>query len=102
MPQQVKIQGWHSSGEKSAATQSIKTGAGVLHGIMIETDGAQDVTAQLSDDADGTSGTKLTTAIVVPATDRYGGVFGMNVAFSTGCYLTLSGSGTEVAIVYYR
>lgn len=101
MPQRVKVQGWKSSGEKTASA-TIKTSAGVLHGIFIETDGTNDVTAQLSDDTDGSSGTKLTPAIVVPASDRYGGVFGMNTAFSTACRLTLSGTGVEVAIVYYR
>jgi len=98
---EVRIEGWLSSGEQ-AASVAIKTSAGRLHGILIETDGTDDVTAQLWDDTDAAEGTSLTPAIKVAGGDNYGGVLGLNVPFAVGCYLTLAGSGTENAIVYYK
>lgn len=97
----ASVAGWISSGEQ-AVDVAIKTSAGQLHGILIETDGTDNVSAQLWDDTDAAEGTALTPLITVAGGDRYGGVMGIDVGFSVGCYLTLAGAGVENAIVYYR
>lgn len=95
----VTPHGWSHSGEENG-NAVISAAAGQLHGILIETDGTNDVTAQLFDDPDSAD-TPVTPAIVVAGGDNYGGVMGIDVAVSNGIYLTLSG-GTPVAVVYYR
>jgi len=90
---------WLSSGEKNTDAV-IKASGGQLHGIIIKTDGTNDVTAQLYDDPDSAS-TPITPAIKVAGGDNYGGIMGIDVTCSNGIYLTLSGDNS-VAIVYYR
>lgn len=91
---------WSFSVEMGVGTNVVKASAGQLHGVLIETDGTNDVTVQLFNHA-STATNPMTPAIVVPGTDRYGGIIGIDCAFTNGCVIVLSGTG-GVATVYHR
>lgn len=91
--------GWSYSGEKGVATTAIKASAGMLHGVMIETDGINDVTVQLYDHA-STATNPITPAIVVPGTDRYGSIMDIDAVCSNGIVLVLSGTGGVATVLY--
>jgi len=94
------IQSYGSSGEKSENT-AIKTSSGFLGGVLVLTDGTNDATVKLYDNASAASGVVLWEA-VVPATDRaFPNMFPFPITFNNGLYLSISGTGAK-AIVYYR
>ncbi len=93
------MEGWLYSPEQTAPAV-IKASPGQLHGIIIETDGTNDVTAQLYDDPDSAD-TPMTPAIKVAGGDNFGGFLGMDVAAENGIYMALTG-GTPIATVIYR
>lgn len=91
--------GWSYSGEKGVATSVIKASAGQLHGVLVKTDGINDVTIQLYDHA-STATNPITPAIVVPGTDRYGSIMDIDATCSNGIVLVLSGTGGVATVVY--
>lgn len=92
--------GWLFSVEMGVATTVVKASAGQLHGVLIETNGTNNVIVQFYNHA-STATNPMTPSIVVAGGDRYGGAMNINCAFSLGCVIVLSGTG-GVATVYYR
>lgn len=89
-----------SSGEKTASA-AIKASRGYLGGALVLTDGTNDATVILYDNASAGSGAKLSEMVVAGA-DNYGRVvFPLPVAFVNGCYASISGTGAS-CIVYYQ
>ncbi|KKN72800.1 hypothetical protein LCGC14_0406550 [marine sediment metagenome] len=92
--------GYKSSGEKTSDTAIVAVAA-QLGGILIITDGTNDATVILYDNATAASGTKLWEA-KVPGSDEYGGcMFPEPVEAMNGIYADLTGTGAS-CIVYYR
>ena len=91
--------GWNISGEKGVATTAIKASAGVLHGVLIETNGTDNVTVQLYNHT-STATNPITPSIVVAGGDRYGGVMGIDAICSNGIVIVVAGTGA-VATVFY-
>lgn len=91
--------GWSYSGEKGVATTVIKASAGMLHGILIETDGTNAVTFQLYDHA-STATNPIIPAIVVAGGDLYGGLLGIDAICSNGIVLVLSGTNGVATVLY--
>ena len=92
--------GYKSSGEKTSDTAIVAVAA-QLGGLLILTDGTNDATVTLYDNATTNSGTKLWEA-KVPASDEYGGcMFPEPIEAMAGIYADLTGTGASV-IVYYR
>jgi len=91
--------GWSYSGEKGVATTVIKASAGMLHGVLIETNGTNNVTVQLYDHA-STATNPITPAIVVAGGDLYGGLLGIDAICSNGIVLVLSGTGGVATVLY--
>lgn len=81
----------------------IFTGRCIVHGIMVGTDGTNDVTVSLHNSVDN-SGDKLHPTFTVDASaDGYGGIMGMDADASTGCYLDLTiSAGTCEVTVYFK
>ena len=97
---QAKVDGWAFSSEMAVGTTVVKASAGQLHGVLIETDGTNDVLVQMFNHA-STATNPMTSVIKVAGSDNYGGAIGMDNAFSLGCVIVLSGTN-GVATVYYR
>jgi hypothetical protein len=85
------------SGQKGVGGVTIVTGPGVLLGVLISTNGTNDVTVDIYDGtAVGTDDDKLIPTIVIPGSQRLGGVIPPPVEFDTGCHLLVSGTGAKV------
>lgn len=91
--------GWLYSGEKGVATTAIKASAGVLHGVLIETDGTNSVTVQLYDHA-STATNPITPSIVVAGGDLWGGMLGIDAICLNGIVLVLSGTNGVATVLY--
>ena len=91
---------YKSSGEKTTSGV-IKASAGYLGGIVVLTDGTNDATVILYDNASAGSGTKLL-EVSVPGANNYGEIFPpLAITFTNGCYASISGTGAS-CIVYYQ
>lgn len=97
--QKLPTTGWLISGEYGVATTVIKASAGILHGVLIETDGTNNVTVQLYNHASSATN-PITPSIVVAGGDRYGGVMNIDADCSNGIVLVLSGTN-GVATIFY-
>ncbi|KKL24811.1 hypothetical protein LCGC14_2411600 [marine sediment metagenome] len=91
--------GWTNSGEKASGTTVIKASGGMLHGILIETDGSNTVTYQLYDDSTSASN-PVTPALKVAGGDDSGGFLGLDVNCSAGIVLVLSGVSGVGTVTY--
>lgn len=91
---------WSFSAEMGVGTTAVKASAGQLHGVLIETDGTNDVTVQFYNHA-STATNPITPSIVVTGGDNYGGAIGLDAYCANGIVIVLSGTG-GVATVYYR
>ena len=84
---------------------AIKSSPGYFFGILVATDGTNDVTIQIYDNTSG-SGTKLlpdSLVITTGSSDRWEQIsFNPPLPFSTGLYVDVTTSGTVNYIVYYR
>lgn len=78
------------------------TGRCVIHGIMVGTDGTNDVTVALHNSTDN-SGTKIIPSITIDAAnDGFGGIMNLNAGCNTACFLDLTiSAGTCEVVVYY-
>ncbi len=91
---------WLFSVEMAVGTTVIKAAPGQLHGVLIETDGTNDVYVQLFNHASNATN-PMTPNIHIAGADNYGGALGIDCAFALGCVIVLSGTN-GVATVYYR
>lgn len=83
-----------------SGSKVVVSGVGAMTGLLIMTDGTNAVTATVYDSLD-TSGKILVGPMVVSGSAYFGGAtWEIPVRYSTGLYITLSGSGGK-AIVYY-
>jgi hypothetical protein len=90
-----------SSGEKGPGGVAIVTGPGVLLGVIISTNGTDDVVVDVYDNtAVGSAAQRLIPTITVEGDQRLGGVIPVPVEFDTGCYLNVSGDGAKVVVHY--
>ena len=90
------------SAEKSADA-SIYDGPCLFYGLVIATDGTNDVTIDVYDNT-AASGTKLLPTIVIPtsADIRYETIwFGKPVWCKTGIYVDITTAGTVAYMAYY-
>jgi len=87
------------SSDRKTTSALIKTGAGKLCGLAVETNGTNDAVITLQDGLTAT-GTIILKMIVPGAGFGREALFPLPVAFSTGCYCTISGTGAA-CIVYY-
>jgi len=92
-----------SSGRNTSSTV-VMDAPGYFGGILIETDGTDDVVVNGYDYATtSASGTKLFPQITVAGADNYGGFFPPKpIRCDLGCYITVSGDGTEAFVAYTR
>lgn len=88
-------------------TSGIKSSSGIITdgpakavSLIAYTDGTNEVTAILYDNASAASGTVLH-KIIVLAADKMGGIVDMEVGADNGIYLELSGTN-GTALVHYR
>ena len=90
----------NNSGEKTASAVISAEGC-VLAGVVVATDGTNDVTVTLYDHATEASGTKLLPTFTVKGADGIGGCCPpFPIRAVNGVYLELSGDGAK-ANVYY-
>lgn len=90
-------------------TTDVLTGDGVVHGapcivgaVVIGTDGVNNVTVDLYDNASAASGNRIIPQFVqVAANARYGGIIeDEGVVCKNGAYIAISGSNAEVCVRY--
>ncbi|MHA1962162.1 MAG: hypothetical protein ACW99U_18310 [Candidatus Thorarchaeota archaeon] len=82
--------------------QAVTTGSGVLRGAVINTDGNNNATVILYDNASAASGTKLWEQVVIGA-DITGGFFNCHgIEYNNGIYLDITGSGASVIAFYVQ
>jgi len=102
MPQ---LQNYVTSSGENTATASVLSTAGFLYGIMVVTDGSNDVTIDLHDNASAASGDKLVPTMVLNAVSNSRVIsipFSVPIAYSKGIYATITTSGTVKYNLYYR
>ena len=90
--------------DSETASALIYTGACNFHGIIVCTDGTNDITLNIYDNIAG-SGTKIIPETIIPTSADIRSQhikFPTPVKCSTGLYVTVSGSGTESYMVYYE
>jgi hypothetical protein len=90
-----------SSGAQTADAQII-TGAGILRGFAIQTDGTNDVTITIYDGVGATGTELIPTAFTVAAADNYGGVVNLCILARDGIYADITTAGTCSYVVYYN
>lgn len=88
--------GYSSANITTATTTTVKTGAGTLHSINVNTAGGAGSTTTIYDNTAG-SGTKLAT---IDSTKVGANIY--DAAFSTGLTVTTTGSGAPDITVSYR
>lgn len=88
-----------SSGEKTASA-AVTTQKSILGGVLIITDGTNDATIIIYDNASAASGTKVWEAVVTGSDNYGGGIFPHPIRCSKGIYISIAGTGAS-AIVYY-
>jgi hypothetical protein len=78
------------------------TGRCVIHGVLVGTDGTNDVTVALHNSLDN-SGDKIIPSITIDAAnDGYGGLLDLNAGCNVGCYLDLTlAAGSCEVVVYF-
>jgi len=94
-----------SSGTKAVAggNVAISTEAGAkLCGVIITTNGTNDATIEVWDNASAASGTALFNMTVVSADLRGGGIFPYPIASANGLFLDFNGCTACSVVVYYR
>lgn len=97
----ILTQAWTCSGEENVtAGKVIKNSPGLLHGLVVNTDGTNAVTVTVYDNAAAASGT-IVAKITVLAADRTGGLVGIDVGCDNGIFVVISGTG-GTAILYYE
>lgn len=87
-----------SSGEKTSSVQ-IDTGPGIFCGVVINTDGSNDATIILYDSLTAAN-TKLHEQVVLAADITGGYVPFPPMAYITGLYLSVSGTGASAIVNY--
>jgi len=92
---------WLFSVEMAVGTTVVKSSAGQLHGVLIETNKTTDVNVQLFNYATASATNPMTPNMCVAGGDNLGGAMGIDCAFSLGCVIVISGTG-GVVTVYYR
>jgi len=86
-----------SSGLLTTGTH-IVSGPGVLISLLCYTNGVDDITVTLHDGSSATGDVLL--KMVVPGSDKIGGVMRAKVRFPNGIYVGLSGTGAEAIALY--
>jgi len=95
----MAARGWLSSDEVTTNT-AIKSSSGDFGGVIVLTDGTYDATIIIYDNTSAAA-PKLFEEKVAGG-DNYGGMIGPGpVAFKTGLYASVDGTGAS-CIVYYR
>jgi hypothetical protein len=89
-----------TSGIKNADA-AVATKTGWLCGVLILTDGTNDATVVVYDNASAASGTELFKAKVSGAGNFGGGTFEIPIRFSNGIYADVTGTGATY-IIYYN
>ena len=85
-----------SSGLLTSDT-AVMAKAGILKALIVLTDGTNDATAILYDNASAASGTVLAKAIVT-GSDNMGGELNIYAIARNGIFLDISGTGAEVIV----
>ena len=73
---------------------------GILAGVLVMTNGTNDATLEVYDNAVSVAGTRLIPTMVVPGANRIGGVI-IPVEADNGITYSLTGTGAGV-VLYYR
>ena len=89
-----------SSGEKSADAV-IRSSPGALCGVLINTDGTENITVKIYDHATAASGTVIYEQTVKGADITGGGLFSTPVNCDKGIYLDVTSSGTIKVLVFH-
>lgn len=90
-----------SSGQETAS-KAIRTSRCAFAGIIVATDGTNDVTVDVYDNADGATGTRLVPQFVVDGADDIGGIlFEPVVKCQRGIYVDITTAGTCKYVIYY-
>jgi len=95
---------WVRQSGIKTSSQTAVSGAGYLYGIMVSTDGTNDVTV-VSYDNTAATGTKLHPDwVVTTSASNRAQVLGFDppVAFNNGVYVSVTTGGTVSYAVYYR
>ncbi len=108
MPLKIRQQGYQPSGVISASA-AVKGAAGVVGGVLVINDGANDPTIKIFDNANAGSGTEIFRYLEdVSVSFGAGGpaqkqhIFLLpDIQCVNGIYITLSGTGAA-AVVYYK
>lgn len=96
---------WMKQGDVETASALITAKSGLLHGMIVTTDGTYASTVDIYDNASEGSGTKLVPQFLVTssATDRVQALsFSPPVRFYKGLYVTITSSGTDSYMVYWE
>lgn len=89
-----------SSGLKTSSA-AISTGIGAMGGVILYTDGTNDETIVVYDNASASSGTVLFKGTCIGSNYSCAFAPAWPVAFTSGIYAYLTGSGTPTYIIYY-
>ena len=90
---------------KATETGAVCASPGYLGGILIATDGANDITVTVHDNASAASGNEIVPSTPIDASAKgFNGFMlgGSVVRFDNGLYLTLTGDGSHEITFYYR
>jgi len=89
-----------SSGLKTSSA-AISTGLGLFGGIIMKTDGTNDETVVVYDNASASSGTVLFTGTCIGANISCVFAPPWPVSYDNGIYAYMTGSGTPTYVIYY-
>lgn len=82
------------------ADAAIKAAPGIIEGIMVYTDGTNNATLTVYDNASAATG-DVAMKMVVKGADLIGGLVDLSVETTNGIYADISGTGATY-IVYYK
>lgn len=90
-----------TSSGKITSSQAVTTQRCVFGGILIITDGTNDVTVTIYDHASAASGTAVWESTITGSDNYGGGILPHPIRCENGIYAALSGDGVETVIIYY-
>ena len=91
--------------EDYTADAAVRTSSGVFYGMWVITDGANNVTVSVYDNASAASGTKIFPTTIIPVSDTGAATtisFNPPIKYTKGVYVDITTSGTVTYKVYYK